>query len=160
VAESAPLGLNLDSQGTAEALDVAIFARNVYLDAIPVRPLNGCRPDCEENMVRSNAVRSDICSTFRELGGKNSMGKILADLPTWTESAGGTNEWRQWLNWKMRSVGRMWQSRPQGGMLGLYQRSVDRHAAVEFEKEDGRGNQKNIAQQLVSDQTKTTSARD
>ena len=27
-------------------------------------------------------------------------------------------------------------------MLGLYQRSVDRHAATEFEKEDGRGNAK------------------
>jgi hypothetical protein len=36
-------------------------------------------------------------------------------------------------------------SRPQGGMPSLYQGSVDRHAAVEFEKEDGGGNQKSVA---------------
>ena len=37
------------------------------------------------------------------------------------------------------------QSRSQGGLPGLYQRSLDRHATAKFEKENGGGNEEDVA---------------
>ena len=40
---------------------------------------------------------------------------------------------------------RSWENRSEGGVPGLHQGSLDRHAALELAKKDGRGRAQNLA---------------